>query len=383
MRILFFIGGLTTGGAERQISLLADGLAHQGHKVTVVTIYPGGQYWTWLQNRGSTKLLSLFNKKPNKAVFTFWQLSWSAVKLRRIILSTKVSLVYSALNLCNFIAWFSVLGLSHVNLIWGIRASSTTMSWKDSLPFHASGFLSLSVPLLISNSYAGLKYSEDNRYKAKSHVVISNGIDTELYKFNQKSRDHLRNEWCIPKKVVLIGIVGRLTQMKDHATFLKAASLIAKERNDVLFVCVGDGKEAYRVELLRLTKDLGLSDKVIWAGERTDVHNVYCALDIAVSSSSYGEGFSNTVSEAMACGVPCVVTDVGDSARIVDDTGLVVDVKNPTQLADACLRVAEFSDDHRKAIGVKARTRIENKFSVSATVTATEKAMLSLSDNAN
>jgi len=378
MRILFFIGGLTTGGAERQITLLANGLAQRGHKVTVVTIYSGGQYWEWLRNCGSVKLLSLFEKKTKKIVVTGWQLAWAAVRLRRIIKLENVTLTYSALNLSNLIAWFAVVGIRHVNLVWGSRASSTTLNWKDSLPFYLSGFLSFSVPLLIANSQAGLGFFEANRYKAKTHIVIPNGIDTDRYKFNHKGRIMLRDEWSVSESKTLIGLVGRLTPLKDHPTFLKAASLIAQERNDVCFVCVGDGKLKYRESLHRLSKELGLINEIIWAGERTDMHNVYSALDIA-TSSSYSEAFPNCVGEAMACGVPCVVTDVGDSALIVDETGAVVIPRSPEQLAESLLKIVNLNKNQRISMGQAARARIENNFSVASAVIATEDALLKVS----
>jgi len=379
MRILFFIGGLGTGGAERQIAQLSDGLARRGHAVTVATIFPGGQNWEWLQKQGSTSLLSLFDKKAASFIVIAWQLALAVIRLRKIIYRERITFTYSALYLSNVIAWLAVLGMRHVYLIMGIRASNLESNWKRAIPFHICRMVSFSVPILIANSTAGLKFHEDKGYKSKIHYVIPNGININRFKFDAKERDRLRLEWGIGNQVKLIGMVGRLDPMKDHSTFLRAAAIVAQKRNDVRFVCVGDGKEMYRTELHRLSEELGLTNSVIWAGDRHDMHNIYSALDIATSSSAYGEGFPNCVGEAMACGVPCVVTDVGDSAQIVNDTGIVVKPKRPEQLAEALLQIVSLNNIQRNTMGKAARSRIENKFSVTSAVMATEDALFRVS----
>ena len=149
--------------------------------------------------------------------------------------------------------------------------------------------------------------------------MIPNGIDTEKFRVLPDSRIKLRREWRIRDGQLLIGLVARLDPMKGHPVFLRAAALLAKERDDVRFVCVGDGPD--EMELHQLSHELGLDSVLIWAGSRLDMPAVYNALDILVSSSSYGEGHSNVIVEAMACGVPCVVTNVGDSARIIGEAG--------------------------------------------------------------
>ncbi|MHC5827541.1 MAG: glycosyltransferase, partial [Nostoc sp.] len=155
---------------------------------------------------------------------------------------------------------------------------------------------------------------------------------TERFQPNPEAGLQVRTEWRISKDTILIGLVGRLDPMKDHPTFLKAVALLCKEREDIRFVCVGMGSHEYAQELYQLAEELEVAEKVIWAGGRADMPDIYNALDINCSSSSYGEGFSNVIGEAMACGVPCVVTDVGDSAWIIGDTGIVVPPNNPEAL---------------------------------------------------
>ena len=108
--------------------------------------------------------------------------------------SKKTTVVYSALNLTNLIAWLAVSSMRSLNVIWGSRASSTTNFWKDSLPFHVCSTLSFSVPLLIANSQAGLDFFESKGYRTKKHIVIPNGIDTTCFKYEPEGRRTLRNE---------------------------------------------------------------------------------------------------------------------------------------------------------------------------------------------
>ncbi|MBW2173531.1 MAG: glycosyltransferase, partial [Deltaproteobacteria bacterium] len=154
--------------------------------------------------------------------------------------------------------------------------------------------------------------------------------------------------------------------MKDHSNFLKAASLLLQERRDVAFVLAGKGVEWTNHRLAaEIPNDFGSHFCLL--GERNDMESIAAALDIA-TSASYGEGFSNTIGEAMACGLPCVVTDVGDSAAIVGNTGRVVPAKDPKALAMAWKELIDLGEDGRRNLGAAARKRIEEHFELSRAV---------------
>ncbi|HIK26114.1 MAG TPA: glycosyltransferase [Thermosynechococcus sp. M46_R2017_013] len=151
--------------------------------------------------------------------------------------------------------------------------------------------------------------------------------------------------------------------MKGHETFLQAAARLVQTRQDLLFVCVGGRQQKDADRLKALAASLGLENRVIWAGSREDMSAVYSALDIVSSSSFVGEGFANVIAEAMACERPCVVTDVGDSARIVGNIGEVVPPRNPDALAEAMARMLDRMK-RTPDIGRQARARIVAEFSV-------------------
>jgi glycosyltransferase involved in cell wall biosynthesis len=246
--------------------------------------------------------------------------------------------------------------------------------WLAWVEFKVNCWLSILPDAIIANSHVGRDYHLALGYPAEKTVVIPNGIDTERFRPNPLARRRIREEWGIKEQEELIGLVGRLDPMKDHPIFIEAAALLAKRRSEIRFVCVGGGPDEYRAELQRHAKQLGLEDRLLWVGIREDMPAVYTALDIAVSSS-YGEGFANVIGEAMACGVPCVVTNVGDSARVVADLGEVVPPKDPVALRDAIERLL----DQKPHTPAQVRLRIVEGLSAEAMVVNTERVLLTLS----
>jgi glycosyltransferase involved in cell wall biosynthesis len=208
-------------------------------------------------------------------------------------------------------------------------------------------------------------------------IVIPNGIDIETFCPDREAGLRVRHEWGVGEHELLIGLVARLDPMKDHPTFLRAATLLARQNCSVRFVCVGGGPQDYEEKLRSLASELALNGKVIWAGARSDMPTVYNALDIACSSS-IGEGLPNAIAEAMSCGLPCVVTDVGDSARLVGEARQVVPPSDPEAMAAAWADLLNLSPEERSALGMQARERIVREYSVAQLARRTEDALLGL-----
>jgi glycosyltransferase involved in cell wall biosynthesis len=156
--------------------------------------------------------------------------------------------------------------------------------------------------------------------------------------------------------------------MKDHATFLRACARVVAARPRTRFVCVGDGPTPFATELAALSGGLGLAGSVLWSPARPDVAAVYSALDVHVSASYFGEGFSNAVAEAMACEVPSVATDIGDARQLVADAGRVVPPRDPVAMAEAVLGLL---DAEPRALGLQGRARIEREYGVDRLVART------------
>ena len=193
-------------------------------------------------------------------------------------------------------------------------------------------------------------------------VVIQNGFDTDVFRPDPAQRARIRREWGIGDEL-LIGVVARLHPQKDHATFLTAMALVAESHPSARYVLCGEGvSRGSEPFASMLAASPRLSERCLLRGSRDDVPAVLNALDIAVLSSAYGEGFPNIIGEAMACGVPCVVTDVGDAPALVADTGVVVSPRNAAQLASACVALIDMGAENRRRRGAAARRRVVGEY---------------------
>lgn len=365
MRIFFLTRSLDIGGAERQLVLLAKGLHGRGHDVVVATFYSGGALEKDLLDAGVR--IRPLNKQGrwDIAVF-FWRLIRAVRQEQPEIVNSYLSNLVSAVLRPFF---------PGIKIVWSIRCSFMDFDrydWLHRLTDIATCWLSEVSDLIIANSYAGRREYIAKGYPSSKIVVISNGIDTDSFCPNEESRRRLRREWLIHDDEELIGMVGRLDPMKDHPTFLTAAALLRSQRPNARFVCVGNGPAGYRVFLKNQANEHGLSDHVMWLDGRTDMPDVYNALDLLVSSS-YGEGFSNVLGEAMACGIPCVATDVGDSGFVIGPWGELVAPKSPDALTAGMQRALE-----RRLPRIEIRQRIIDHFSLQNLLLETERALLDL-----
>jgi glycosyltransferase involved in cell wall biosynthesis len=373
IRILFLISSLNRGGAERQLLLLVKGLDRRRFAVTVVTVYDGGSLRPDLEDIAGVHYVSLHKQGRGDYLRPLWRLA-------RIIRQQRPHAIHGYMGIANILALLFGKFFG-AKVIWGLRASNIDFAHYDRLSawyFRFAAELSRFPDLIIANSYTGKSYHVAEGYSSQRMIVIPNGFDTETFRPDRALGSHVRAGWGVPDDAVLIGLVARVDPMKDHATFLKAAALLASEFEHVCFVCVGNGLPAYRQQLEELGTSLGLGDRLIWAGERGDMPAVQNALDIATSSTAFGEGFSNTIGEAMACGVPCVVTDVGDSARLVGATGLTIPFGDSSALAAAWRTIVTTPPMQLAAQDKEARARIVREFNQETLARRTERAFSSL-----
>ena len=297
------------------------------------------------------------------------------LRLRRILREERPDVLHGYLGTPNIATTSIGVLFPAMKTVWGERASNMDLKqygWFSQLSSVVCRTLSRFPDLVIVNSRAGLAHVVQSGYRNERIVVIPNGIDTERFAPNPQARLELRRAWNVPEDVSLIGRVGRLDRMKDHPTFLQAAGTVVRRRDDVRFVCVGDGDAAYRAELQRMAQQLGLGDRVMWIPAQADMTAVYNALDVACSSSAFGEGFPNVVGEAMACAVPCVVTDVGDSAWVVGESAAVVQPRDAAALALRLVQLVDCGSHELARLGTASRDRIVNHFAIERLVSTTE-----------
>jgi glycosyltransferase involved in cell wall biosynthesis len=327
MKILFLARDLAIGGSQRQLALLAAGLARRGHDVAVAALYAGGPLGTLLEGSG-TRLLSVGKSRR-------WHLLTPLARLRLLFASERPDLLYAFLPAQTTLAALLLPPRSATKLVFGVRAAGMQLDRYDAvsaLTYWSEAWLSPRADLIIANARAGRADAVARGLPADRIAVIPNGIDTDAMRPDAHAGRAMRRAWGLSGDHIVIGCVARLDPMKDHATLLKAAASFARDAVEARFVCVGAGPAAYSNSLKALAHSLGLADRVVWVGEIDDVKAAFNAFDIATLPSSFGEGFPNVVGEAMACGVPVVATDVGDVRPIVGGLGEVVIPNDPDRL---------------------------------------------------
>lgn len=209
-------------------------------------------------------------------------------------------------------------------------------------------------------------------YNAEKGRVIPNCVDTAVFRPLPEVRSAVRMELGIPCGALLIGLIARFHPQKDHRTFLTAAADLARTHPTVYFLLAGRGVDDQNHELTQLVQTFGLGDRVRLLGERTDMPRLTAALDLACSTSVFGEALSLALIEAMACGVPCVVTNTGDSAILIGQAGLVVPPRDAAALAHAWRRLIDAGPCTRRALGQLARQRVEQHYDLPQIVQAYE-----------
>jgi glycosyltransferase involved in cell wall biosynthesis len=207
-------------------------------------------------------------------------------------------------------------------------------------------------------------------YCAGKFAVIPNGYDLDYLKRDAGAGVALRTEWHVPPGSMLLGMVARWDPYKDHANLLQALALLRDRGADFRCALVGNGADRDTAVLTDIVDSLALADRMVFAGPRDDIPAVMSALDLHVLSSA-GESFPNAVAEAMACETPCVVTDVGDSALIVGDTGWVVPPRDSRALAQGIGNaLTAVVGPERAEQGRRCRNRIASSYDLTAMVAA-------------
>lgn len=369
-RVVLLARKLDQGGAERQIVTLAKSLHTRGHDVHVVLFYAEGVFDGELVSAGVS---THFVGKRGR-----WDAIGFLTRLALILRRLQPATVYSFLDLPNILSVLLRPAIEHPRLVWSIRAAGMEMchyDWLSRLIPLLEARLSRVADVIVANSRAGKDWAHSRGFPPDKIIVIENGIDTERFRFDAAGRMRLRSEWKVGAGETVIGLVARLDVMKDHRNFLQACALLAAKRKDLRFVCIGGGPVDYQAELKALAGHLGIEDRLIWGHARQDMPVAYSAMDIACSSSAFGEGFSNAVAEAMACERPCVVTDVGDSARIVGEVGEVAPPRDAIGLAAAMTKMLARIEGNTE-IGSQARAKVVGEFSMERMVLRSEQVLL-------
>ncbi len=360
MKILHVITGLTTGGAEIMLYKLLNALPRDQVISRVVSLTSVGPIGERIHELGvPVDALGMRRGWPSPS---------KLLTLVRLMRQDPPDLVQGWMYHANLLAGIAAQLAGRPPVVWGIRQSDLDprhSKYSTRLVAKAGAMLSRHLASrILCNADRALQVHADMGYAEDLMGIIANGFDTNIFIPDAEARCALRQELKIPETAPLVGLVARLDPQKDHGTFFAAARKVLELHPDAHFLLAGDGIDTTNSELEKLVDGNGLMSRCLLLGRRRDVPRLTAALDIAVSSSAYGEGFSNTVGEAMATAVPCAVTDVGDSAAIVGGTGRVVAPRDAQALAGAIADLIALGPEGRADLGAAARRRIEDNFAL-------------------
>jgi glycosyltransferase involved in cell wall biosynthesis len=356
------ITGLDTGGAEMSLYRLLSRLSHRfnPHVISLSTIGPVGRR---IADLGvPVEALGMKPGRPNPLAI---------IRLAGRLRALNPDIVHTWMYHADLIGGLATRLARVPALTWGVRHSnlSAEQNKKSTLAVvKVCSWLSHSLPdRILSCSEVARDIHIKIGYPADKFTVIPNGIDLSLYAPETSARASVCKELGMPYTTPLIGVIARFDSQKNHEGFIRAAGQLHAQRQDVHFILAGRGVDCANPDISRWLAEARVSEVCHLLGQRDDVPRLMSALDIS-TSPSWGEAFPNVVAEAMACGVPCVVTDVGDSAYIVGDTGKVIAPGDTAALVDAWKVLLDLPIKAREELGMRARIRVEENFELDAVV---------------
>jgi len=350
-KIVYVTAGLRGGGAEAMLTRLVTAQPSVADEIIVVSLLPAEAHVERLRAGGVTVVELDFGHARGMAAGLF--------RLARLISATRPDIVQGWMyhgDLAALVALAMSGRRRQTRLIWSIRCSALDLNRYSvglRAVVNACTLLSRRPDLVTANSAAGLASHLHLGYHPRRAEVTLNGIDVNEFKPDAAARRAVRTELGIPDDAIVLAHVARVDLMKDHGSFLAAMA----ELPELHALLIGAG-----------TENLPAARNTFRLGRRHDVARLTAAADFVVSSSSFGEGFSNALAEGMACGLPAVATDIGDAALIVGDGGLVVVPGNPTALAAAIRTLAREPAAVRAERSARARARIVENFAMSRAV---------------
>ena len=345
-KVLHVITDLGTGGAEMMLMRLSTATTNLGHNM-VVSLTPGGRLAAQLRDAG-VEVVELDFRTP---IGIFRGLGALSRTIRKFQPDAVQGWMYHG-DLAALVGLALSGRRRQTSLVWGIRCSNLDFSryrWQLRLVVRLCALLSSWPDAVIANSVAGMAAHRAIGYRCRREIVITNGVDLDRYRPDPAARRAVRGELGIAEDVVLVAHIARVDPMKDHGLFLEAISMLP----DIQALLIGAG-----------TEHLDVPNNVRRLGLQTEIPRLLAAADFIVSSSAFGEGFSNVLMEGMACGLPAIATDVGDARLILGTTGKTVPPRDAKALANAIFAFAQEGKIEHEARSRAARKQVSDNFSL-------------------
>lgn len=364
IRVALVITGLSTGGAEMMLLKLLERIDRRRFELHVFSLTTMGELGERIAALGiPVEALGMRPGLPQP--WKFWRL---VTRLRYL----RPDLVHTWMYHADLLGGLAARCMGIRRVVWGIRNSTldpVATKWSTRAVVRLCGLLSAWVPArILSCSTVAVQVHARLGYDLSKMIVIPNGFDLSSFRPDADARASVRAELGVGPDTPLVGVVGRFDPQKNHLGFVRAASLLRQRVPMVHFVLAGARIDTQNEVLGRAVAGADLTDSMHLLGLRQDVARLMAALDVLALPSSYGEAFPNVVGEAMACGVPCVVTDVGDSAYIVGDAGAVVPAGDMSALAEKMAALLTIGAQAYAKLSTAAQIRMREHFEIGKVV---------------
>jgi glycosyltransferase involved in cell wall biosynthesis len=362
-KIMHVITTLGPAGAETMLCRVASAMDRSRFENEVVSLTGILDLAEGMQRMGvRVRTLGMKTSIPNPFL---------VLRLAQWIRESKPDVIHTWMYHANLVGALAACLAGDVPVVWGIHngALDPRVDRRRTISVNRlCAHLSRKVPArIVCCSEASLRIHKKLGYAAEKLEVIPNGFDLEKVKPDPTARASVREELGIPADALLIGIAARFHPLKDHFNFVRAAARLHKQMPEVHFLLCGLDITWKNAQLVEWIDGAGLRNRCHLLGVRQDISRLFASMDIA-TTASLSEAFPVVIGEAMACGTPCVVTDVGDSALIVGEAGSVVAPGDPHALAEAWRKLIEAGPSVRHRLGMAARHRVQQHFALPAIV---------------
>lgn len=363
MRVLYIITGLATGGAETMLLKLLERLDRERYKPVVISLTTTGEIGPRIEALDiPVHALGLTPGLPSPSGF---------LRLIQQVRRFTPDVVHTWLYHADLLGGLAAR-LAGINAVcWGIRSSnldSDKTNWTTRAVRRVCALLSHVIPRRIFlNSETASRIHAALGYATEKMSVVPNGFDLSRFRPDKGARGRVRAVLGCNDDTPLVGMVGRFDPLKNHSGFISAMAMVCRHLPQTQLVLAGKGVDRDNEELMRSIEKAGLMDNTHLLGPRDDMPELMAALDV-LACSSHAEAFPNVVGEAMAAGVPCVATDVGDCAYIIGETGCIVPVGDMAGFASGVETLLKLSRKQRAELGEKARARVASHFEISRVV---------------
>ena len=362
--VAHIITGLDVGGAERALCHVAGGLRERGLQQLVVSLQPRGPMAAEVERAGvRVHDVGMHPQAPLRSGGP------GLARLVSLLRRARPDVVQTWMYHADLLGGLAARAAGTDAVAWNVRHADLPLEGygrRTAVLARLGVAASRFVPrVIVTNSAAASKAHVARGYPSDRLRLVPNGAATPD---GVRTREAARMALDLPPDALVVGRVGRFHEQKDVPTLLAATRTVTEHVPRTRLALIGAGMTWDNALLASWVRDLGLEGVVHLCGPRADAGTLPPAFDLAVSSSAYGETCPNAILEAMAAGVPVATTDVGDSARIVGDTGMVVPPRAPDALAAAMVRMLAQPPDERARLGAAARSRVATRFSLSAMI---------------